>query len=326
MKYDYKAVEAKWQKVWEDEKTFHAEIDHTKPKFYALVEFPYPSGAGLHVGHPRSYTALDVVSRKRRQNGYNVLYPMGWDAFGLPTENFAMKNHIHPAIVTKSNVDHFRSQLKALGFSFDWDREINTTDPEYYKWTQWIFLQLYKHGLAYKKEMNVNLCTGCKCVLANEEDPLGPLVVLGVGGVDLTIPVKGEAQRLELAAEMVHIALGDDGGVDVVLHGEVLGGQTEGIPAHGVQHIVAVFTALAAYHVQRGVAAGMADVQARTRRIRELHKGIELGFFVVDLNMEGLFVLPHLLPLGFNSLVIILHVCNQLQTLTKIPLLGGVCF
>ena len=169
MKYDYKAVEAKWQKVWEDEKTFHVEIDHNKPKFYALVEFPYPSGAGLHVGHPRSYTALDVVSRKRRQNGYNVLYPMGWDAFGLPTENFAMKNHIHPAIVTKKNVDHFREQLKALGFSFDWDREINTTDPEYYKWTQWIFLQLYKHGLAYKKEMNVNWCTGCKCVLANEE-------------------------------------------------------------------------------------------------------------------------------------------------------------
>ena len=169
MKYDYKAVEAKWQKVWEDEKTFHAEIDHSKPKFYALVEFPYPSGAGLHVGHPRSYTALDVVSRKRRQNGYNVLYPMGWDAFGLPTENFAMKNHIHPAIVTKKNVDHFREQLKALGFSFDWDREINTTDPEYYKWTQWIFLQLYKHGLANKKEMNVNWCTGCKCVLANEE-------------------------------------------------------------------------------------------------------------------------------------------------------------
>ena len=169
MKYDYKAVEAKWQKVWEDEKTFHAEIDHSKPKFYALVEFPYPSGAGLHVGHPRSYTALDVVSRKRRKNGYNVLYPMGWDAFGLPTENFAMKNHIHPAIVTKKNVDRFRSQLKALGFSFDWDREINTTDPEYYKWTQWIFLQLYKHGLAYKKEMSVNWCTSCKCVLANEE-------------------------------------------------------------------------------------------------------------------------------------------------------------
>ena len=169
MKYDYKAVEAKWQKVWEDEKTFHVEIDHKKTKFYALVEFPYPSGAGLHVGHPRSYTALDVVSRKRRQNGYNVLYPMGWDAFGLPTENFAMKNHIHPAIVTKNNVDHFRSQLKALGFSFDWDREINTTDPEYYKWTQWIFLQLFKHGLAYKATMPVNWCTSCKCVLANEE-------------------------------------------------------------------------------------------------------------------------------------------------------------
>ena len=169
MKYDYKAVEAKWQKVWEDEKTFHAEIDHSKPKFYALVEFPYPSAAGLHVGHPRSYTALDVVARRRRQCGYNVLYPMGWDAFGLPTENYAMKNHIHPAIVTKKNVDRFRAQLKSLGFSFDWDREINTTDPEYYKWTQWIFLQLYKHGLAYKKEMNVNWCTGCKCVLANEE-------------------------------------------------------------------------------------------------------------------------------------------------------------
>ena len=169
MKYDYKAVEAKWQKVWEDEKTFHAEIDHSKPKFYALVEFPYPSAAGLHVGHPRSYTALDVVARRRRQCGYNVLYPMGWDAFGLPTENYAMKNHIHPAIVTKKNVDRFRAQLKSLGFSFDWDREVNTTDPEYYKWTQWIFLQLYKHGLAYKKEMNVNWCTGCKCVLANEE-------------------------------------------------------------------------------------------------------------------------------------------------------------
>ena len=169
MKYDYKAVEAKWQKVWEDEKTFHAEVDHSKPKFYALVEFPYPSAAGLHVGHPRSYTALDVVARRRRQCGYNVLYPMGWDAFGLPTENYAMKNHIHPAIVTKKNVDRFRAQLKSLGFSFDWDREINTTDPEYYKWTQWIFLQLYKHGLAYKKEMNVNWCTGCKCVLANEE-------------------------------------------------------------------------------------------------------------------------------------------------------------
>ncbi|MCI2046607.1 MAG: leucine--tRNA ligase [Faecalibacterium sp.] len=169
MKYDFKAVEAKWQKVWEDEKTFHAEIDHKKPKYYCLVEFPYPSGQGLHVGHPRSYTAMDIVARKRRLQGYNVLYPMGWDAFGLPTENYAMKNHIHPHIVTKNNVAHFKSQLKALGFSFDWDREINTTDPEYYKWTQWIFLQLYKHGLAYKKEMDVNWCTGCKCVLANEE-------------------------------------------------------------------------------------------------------------------------------------------------------------
>jgi leucyl-tRNA synthetase len=169
MKYDYKAVEAKWQKVWEQEDTFHAKIDHSKPKYYCLVEFPYPSGQGLHVGHPRSYTAMDIVARKRRQQGYNVLYPMGWDAFGLPTENFAMKNHIHPHIVTKNNVAHFKSQLKALGFSFDWDREINTTDPDYYKWTQWIFLQLYKHGLAYKKEMDVNWCTGCKCVLANEE-------------------------------------------------------------------------------------------------------------------------------------------------------------
>ena len=169
MKYDFKAVESKWQKIWADEKTFAAKIDHSKPKFYALVEFPYPSGQGLHVGHPRSYTALDIVARKKRLCGYNVLYPMGWDAFGLPTENFAMKHHIHPEVVTKNNVARFKSQLQALGLSFDWDREINTTDPEYYKWTQWIFLQLYKHGLAYKKEMNVNWCTGCKCVLANEE-------------------------------------------------------------------------------------------------------------------------------------------------------------
>jgi len=169
LKYDFKAVEAKWQKVWDDENTFAVKIDHSKPKFYALVEFPYPSAAGLHVGHPRSYTALDVVSRKKRMCGYNVLYPMGWDAFGLPTENFAMKNHIHPEIVTKNNVARFKSQLKSLGLSFDWTREINTTDPSYYKWTQWIFLQLYKHGLAYKKEMNVNWCTGCKVVLANEE-------------------------------------------------------------------------------------------------------------------------------------------------------------
>ena len=169
MKYDFKAVEAKWQKIWEDEKTFSVKVDHSKPKFYGLVEFPYPSGQGLHVGHPRSYTAMDVICRKKRLEGYNALYPMGWDAFGLPTENFAMKNHIHPAIVTKNNVAHFKSQLKALGFASDWDREINTTDPSYYKWTQWIFLQMYKHGLAYKKEMNVNWCTGCKCVLANEE-------------------------------------------------------------------------------------------------------------------------------------------------------------
>ena len=169
MKYDFKAVESKWQKIWADEKTFAAKIDHSKPKFYALVEFPYPSGQGLHVGHPRSYTALDIVARKKRLCGYNVLYPMGWDAFGLPTENFAMKNHIHPEVVTKNNVARFKSQLQALGLSFDWDREINTTDPEYYRWTQWIFLQLYKHGLAYKKEMNVNWCTGCKVVLANEE-------------------------------------------------------------------------------------------------------------------------------------------------------------
>ena len=169
MKYDFKAVEAKWQKIWEDEKTFSVKVDHSKPKFYGLVEFPYPSGQGLHVGHPRSYTAMEVICRKKRLEGYNTLYPMGWDAFGLPTENFAMKNHIHPAIVTKNNVAHFKSQLKALGFAIDWDREINTTDPSYYKWTQWIFLQMYKHGLAYKKEMNVNWCTGCKCVLANEE-------------------------------------------------------------------------------------------------------------------------------------------------------------
>ena len=144
MKYDFKTVEAKWQKVWADEKTFHAEIDHSKPKFYALVEFPYPSAAGLHVGHPRSYTALDIVARKKRQCGCNVLYPMGWDAFGLPTENYALKNHINPEIVTAQNVARFKSQLQALGLSFDWDREINTTDPEYYKWTQWIFIQLLK--------------------------------------------------------------------------------------------------------------------------------------------------------------------------------------
>ncbi len=169
MKHEFKEIEPKWQKKWEQARAFHAENDYTKPKYYALVEFPYPSGQGLHVGHPRSYTALDIVARKRRMQGYNVLYPMGWDAFGLPTENFAIKNHIHPEIVTAQNVAHFKAQLQSLGLSFDWEREINTTDPAYYKWTQWIFLQLYKHGLAYKKEMSVNWCTSCKCVLANEE-------------------------------------------------------------------------------------------------------------------------------------------------------------
>ena len=169
MKHEFKEIEPKWQKKWEEAHAFHAENDYTKPKYYALVEFPYPSGQGLHVGHPRSYTALDIVARKRRMQGYNVLYPMGWDAFGLPTENFAIKNHIHPEIVTAQNVAHFKAQLKSLGLSFDWDREINTTDHGYYKWTQWIFLQLFKKGLAYKKEMSVNWCTSCKCVLANEE-------------------------------------------------------------------------------------------------------------------------------------------------------------
>lgn len=169
MRYDTKKVEKKWQEHWEETGVFHAEDSHEKPKYYCLVEFPYPSGQGLHVGHPRSYTALDAVARKKRLQGYNVLYPMGWDAFGLPTENYAIKNHIHPEIVTKSNIAHFKQQLQSLGFSFDWSREINTTDPEYYKWTQWIFLQLFKNGLAYKKEMAVNWCTSCKCVLANEE-------------------------------------------------------------------------------------------------------------------------------------------------------------
>ena len=169
MKYDHKQVEKKWQDIWDEKQCFQAENGSDKEKFYALVEFPYPSGQGLHVGHPRSYTALDIVARKKRMQGYNVLYPMGWDAFGLPTENFAIKNHVHPAEVTKKNIARFKSQLKSLGLSFDWSREINTTDPSYYKWTQWIFLQLYKKGLAYKKEMSVNWCTSCKCVLANEE-------------------------------------------------------------------------------------------------------------------------------------------------------------
>ena len=169
MEYNFKKIEKKWQDIWYSENTFAAKNDYSLPKFYCLVEFPYPSGQGLHVGHPRSYTALDIVARKKRLQGYNVLYPMGWDAFGLPTENFAIKNHIHPAEVTKNNVAHFKQQLQSLGFSFDWTREINTTDPSYYKWTQWIFLQLFKKGLAYKKEMAVNWCTSCKCVLANEE-------------------------------------------------------------------------------------------------------------------------------------------------------------
>ena len=169
MKYDYTSIEKKWQKRWDAENAFAAKQDFTLKKFYPLVEFPYPSGQGLHVGHPRPYTALDIVARKKRMSGYNVLYTMGWDAFGLPTENFAIKNKIHPKIVTERNVERFKSQLKALGLSFDWSREINTTDPDYYKWTQWIFLQLFKKGLAYKKEMSVNFCTSCKVVLANEE-------------------------------------------------------------------------------------------------------------------------------------------------------------
>ena len=167
--YNHRAIEQKWQKIWDDEKAFAATDDYSKPKYYALVEFPYPSGQGLHVGHPRPYTALDIVARKRRMQGYNVLYPMGWDAFGLPTENYAIKNKIHPRIVTENNVKHFKQQLHSLGYSFDWDREINTTDPQYYTWTQWIFLKLFKEGLAYKSEMPINWCTSCKVGLANEE-------------------------------------------------------------------------------------------------------------------------------------------------------------
>ena len=169
MKYDFASFEKKWQDIWDENHAFECENDFTKPKYYALVEFPYPSGQGLHIGHPRPYTALDIISRKRRMQGYNVLFPMGWDAFGLPTENFAIKNKIHPAKVTEKNVERFKQQLKMLGLSFDWNREVNTTDPNYYKWTQWIFLQLFKKGLAYKKEMSVNWCTSCKVVLANEE-------------------------------------------------------------------------------------------------------------------------------------------------------------
>ena len=169
MDYKFSEIEKKWQDIWEKEGAFEAKNDFSKPKFYGLIEFPYPSGNGLHVGHPKSNTAIDIISRKRRMEGYNVLYPIGWDAFGLPTENYAIKNKIHPSIVTKQNVDHFREQLKKIGFSFDWDREINTTDPSYYKWTQWIFLQMYKHGLAYKAEIPINFCTSCKVGLANEE-------------------------------------------------------------------------------------------------------------------------------------------------------------
>ncbi|MGN0764337.1 MAG: class I tRNA ligase family protein, partial [Aristaeellaceae bacterium] len=167
--YDPKSIEAKWQKIWADTHAFEAEEDYSKPKFYGLIEFPYPSGQGLHVGHPRSNTAMDIIARKRRMEGYNVLFPIGWDAFGLPTENYAIKNKVHPAQVTKKNIDHFREQLQKIGFSFDYTREVDTTDPNYYRWTQWIFLQLYKHGLAYKAEMPINWCTSCKCGLANEE-------------------------------------------------------------------------------------------------------------------------------------------------------------
>ncbi|MBQ8974720.1 MAG: class I tRNA ligase family protein, partial [Oscillospiraceae bacterium] len=169
MKYEFARIEKKWQDIWEEKKSFKAVTGDKRPKFYALVEFPYPSGQGLHVGHPRPYTAMDIIARKRRMNGYNVLFPMGFDAFGLPTENYAIKNKVHPAAVTKQNIKSFTQQLKMLGYSFDWDRVVDTTDPEYYKWTQWIFLQLYKHGLAYKTTMPVNWCTSCKCVLANEE-------------------------------------------------------------------------------------------------------------------------------------------------------------
>ena len=201
MKYDHKQVEKKWQDIWDEAHCFEAENGSDKEKFYALVEFPYPSGQGLHVGHPRSYTALDIVARKKRMQGYNVLYPMGWDAFGLPTENYAIKNHVHPAEVTKNNIARFKGQLRALGLSFDWSREINTTDPNYYKWTQWIFLQLFKKGLAYKKEMSVNWCTSCKCVLANEEVVNGVCERCGSEGVHKTksqwmLAITKYAQRL----------------------------------------------------------------------------------------------------------------------------------
>ena len=169
MKYDFAAIEKKWQDKWEQVKPYAAVTGDPRPKFYGLIEFPYPSAAGLHVGHPRPFTAMDIICRKKRMQGYNVLNPIGFDAFGLPTENFAIKNHIHPAIVTQQNIKNFTRQLKMLGYGFDWDRVVDTTDPNYYKWTQWIFLQMFKHDLAYKTTMPVNWCTSCKCVLANEE-------------------------------------------------------------------------------------------------------------------------------------------------------------
>ena len=167
--YDPQIIEPKWQQKWNEQKAFHTGEDHSKPKFYGLLEFPYPSGQGLHVGHPRPYTAMDIIARKRRMEGYNVLFPIGWDAFGLPTENYAIKTGIHPAIVTKQNIARFRGQLQRLGFSFDYDREVDTTDPAYYKWTQWIFLKFFEKGLAYKAEIPINFCTSCKVGLANEE-------------------------------------------------------------------------------------------------------------------------------------------------------------
>jgi Leucyl-tRNA synthetase len=169
MKYDFEAIEKKWQDKWEECKPYAAITGDPRPKFYGLIEFPYPSGAGLHVGHPRPFTAMDIITRKRRMDGYNVLFPIGYDAFGLPTENYAIKNHIHPSVVTRDNVANFTRQLKMLGYGFDWDRCVVTSDPSYYKWTQWIFLQLFKNDLAYKAEMSVNWCTSCKVVLANEE-------------------------------------------------------------------------------------------------------------------------------------------------------------
>ncbi len=209
--YNHKTLEKKWQKIWDDEKAFAATSDFTKPKFYALVEFPYPSGQGLHVGHPRPYTALDIVARKRRMQGYNVLYPMGWDAFGLPTENYAIKNHIHPAIVTKNNVENFKNQLHSLGYSFDWDREINTTDPEYYKWTQWIFLKLFKAGLAYKSEMPINWCPSCKVGLANEEVVNGACERCGE-----TVVHKVKSQWMLKITEYANQLIDDLDGVDYI--------------------------------------------------------------------------------------------------------------